>query len=81
LPERDGVLVRAVDGDSPAGQAGFEPGDLIGGVEGRPIERVDDLYEALERAGAGGKLDLTVVRGTEERQVEVVLDAGERQAA
>jgi serine protease Do len=81
LPERDGVLVRAVDGDSPAGQAGIEPGDLIGGVEGRPIERVDDLYEALERAGAGGKLDLTVVRGTEERQVEVVLDAGERQAA
>ena len=81
LPERDGVLVRAVDDDSPAGQAGIEPGDLIVAAARRPIEQVDDLYEALERAGTGGQLELTLVRGSEEREVEVTLDPAERAAA
>jgi serine protease Do len=74
LPERDGVLVRAVDGDSPAGGAGVEPGDLIVAAGGRAVASVDDLYEALEQAGAGARLSLTLVRGTEPRDLEVALD-------
>lgn len=81
LPERDGVLVRAIDDGSPAARAGVEPGDLIGAAGGRPIRQVDDLYEALERAGAGGRLALTLVRGNEERQVEVALEPAEPAAA
>ncbi|MFL5821223.1 MAG: S1C family serine protease [Solirubrobacteraceae bacterium] len=75
LPERDGILVRAVDEGSAAGRAGVEPGDLIVAAGGRPIAGVDDLYEALDQATAGAKLRLTVVRGTDERDVEVSLDA------
>jgi serine protease Do len=70
LPEREGVLVRAVEQDSPAAHAGIERGDLIVAADGHPIDRVDVLYEALDAAG-GGRLGLTVVRGTEERAVEV----------
>jgi S1-C subfamily serine protease len=78
LPERDGVLVRGVDGDSPAGRAGVEPGDLIVAAGGNPVTSVDDLYESLDRTGAGARLSLTLVRGTEPRDLEVALDpAGE----
>jgi serine protease Do len=71
LPERDGVLVRAVEDDSAAERAGIERGDLIVAAGGREIDRVDALYEALDQARAGGELELTVVRGTDERNVQV----------
>jgi serine protease Do len=71
LPERDGVLVRAVEDGSPAGRAGIERGDLIVAAAGRELERVDVLYEALDAARDAGRLELTVVRGTEERAVPV----------
>ncbi len=71
LPERDGVLVRAVEDGSPAAQAGLERGDLIVVAGGRELDRVDLLYEALDGARAEGRLELTIVRGTEERDVTV----------
>jgi serine protease Do len=71
LPEREGVLVRAVEEDSPAARAGIERGDLIVAADGREIERVDVLYEVLDGAVAGSQLELTVVRGAEERPVQV----------
>ena len=71
LPERDGVLVRAVEPDSPAERAGLERGDLIVAAGDRPIERVDALYEALDGAAQGGQLELTVVRALEERKITV----------
>jgi serine protease Do len=70
LPERDGLLVRGVVGDSPAAKAGVERGDLLVGVNGNPLSSVDELFDALE---AGGGLSLDVLRGTEERTVEVPL--------
>jgi serine protease Do len=71
LPERDGVLVRAVEEDSAAGRAGIERGDLIVAAAGREIDGVDVLYEALDAARAEGKLELTIVRGSDERSVPV----------
>ncbi|SRR5581483_8192322 len=73
LPERDGLLVRGVEDGSPADRAGLERGDLIAGAGGNPVESLDALYTALDAAGADGTLPLTVVRGTEEREVEVSL--------
>jgi serine protease Do len=71
LPERAGVLVRAVQEDSPAARAGIERGDLIVAADGREIDGVDVLYDALDGAAAEGQLELTVVRGAEERAVPV----------
>jgi S1-C subfamily serine protease len=73
LPEMDGLLVRAVEDDSPAERAGIEAGDLIVEAGGRAVASADDLFEALDQAGAGGTLSLKVVRGTEERSVSVDL--------
>jgi serine protease Do len=71
LPERDGLLVRAVEEGSAAERAGIERGDLLVAAGGRQLDRVDNLYEALDGARADGKLELAVVRGTEERAVPV----------
>jgi len=71
LPERDGILVRAVEPDSPADRAGLERGDLIVAAGSRDIDRVDALYEALDQARGESTLQLKIVRGTEERTVEV----------
>lgn len=74
LPERDGLLVRAVVDGSPAATAGIERGDLLAAVNGTPLRGVDDLFDALEAAGAD--LALIVVRGAEEREVTVPLTRG-----
>jgi serine protease Do len=72
LPERDGLLVRAVEDDSPAARAGIERGDLLVSAAGRDLDGVDALYESLDAVPeGGGTLDLTIVRGTEERPVTV----------
>ena len=70
LPERDGLLVRGVVEDSPAGRAGLERGDLLVAAAGSPLTSVDDLFDALEN---GGTLTLGVLRGTDERDVDVIL--------
>jgi len=77
LPERDGVLIRGVERDSAADRAGLERGDLIVAAGGRELERMDTLYEALEAAGAQGRLELKIVRGAEERTVSVSLQGHE----
>jgi serine protease Do len=74
LPERDGLLVRWVEDGGPADRAGIEKGDLIVAAGGEAVARVDDLQPRVE-AAAGGELVLTVVRGTEERDVAVTLAA------
>ncbi len=71
LPERDGVLVRAVEPGSPAERAGFERGDLIVAAGKQPVERVDALYEALDAVSPGGELAFTVVRALEEQPLAV----------
>jgi len=69
LPELDGVLVRGVEEGSPAEAAGIAEGDLLVAAAGRPITDVDALHELLRDAGF--PLELTLVRGAEERVVTV----------
>src|SRR2546423_12786465 len=71
LPGRDGLLVHAVEEGSPADRAGIEKGDLIVSAGEHDIARVDDLHQALDSVRGGGELELTVVRGTDERTVNV----------
>ncbi len=71
LPEADGLLIRDVSEDSPAARAGLARGDLIVTAAGQPVRSVDDLSGALRAAAADGTLELTVLRGTEERTVQV----------
>ena len=71
LPETEGLLIRGVEDDSPAARAELAQGDLIVAAAGQPVRDPDDLFDALQAAGASGSIQLTVVRGTDERTIEV----------
>jgi serine protease Do len=71
LPETEGVLIRGVEEDSPAAQAGLAQGDLIVAAAGRPVRDPDDLFDALQASATGGTIQLNVVRGADERTIEV----------
>jgi S1-C subfamily serine protease len=70
LPDVEGLLIQRVFDDSPAARAGLSSGDLIVAAAGQPVRGVDDLYDAL-RGVQSGTLELSVVRGTDERTVRV----------
>ena len=71
LPERDGLLVRYVDADGPAGRAGVRSGDLIVEAQGQAIATVDDLFAVLDAVGAEQSVALGIVRGAEELSLSV----------
>lgn len=78
LPERDGLLIQAVEEPSPAARAGLRRGDLIVAAAGAAVTSGDELFAALDRLAADGALELRVVRGTEEIDVRVTTEpAGE----
>jgi serine protease Do len=70
LPDTEGLLIRGVTEDSPAAAAGLARGDLIVAVAGQPVRTVDDLFDALQ-AARGGTVELNIVRGTDERTIQV----------
>ena len=76
LPDRDGLLIRGVEDDSPGDRAGLRKGDLIVEAAGRALATPDDLFDALENVSADGSLVLKVVRGSDELEVRVAFGAG-----
>ena len=77
LPERAGLLVRGVEDGSPAAEAGIEAGDLLVTAGDRGLTSADDLFEVLQALDESASLTLGVVRGAEERTVEVRFGAVE----
>jgi DNA-binding MarR family transcriptional regulator len=71
LPDRHGVLVLKVRRDSAADKAGLQRGDLVTSAAGAEVRTIGDLHRAVRKAGA--TLALDVVRGVDERAVEVEL--------
>jgi S1-C subfamily serine protease len=74
LSEREGLLVRAVEEDSPAAASGLARGDLIVAAGGRPADSVDALHAGLDGLEPGARLRLVAVRGEDEREVEVEVE-------
>jgi 2-alkenal reductase len=52
---------------------------VIVGVNGKPVHRLPDLTDELERVGAGKRVELRVKRGAQTRSLEVdVMDIGRK---
>jgi 2-alkenal reductase len=82
-----GVMVAQTIPGLPAEQAGLRGidrgggavGDIITGVNGKPVRRLSDLTDELERVGVGGTVTLSVRRGGRDISVEVpIVDVGQR---
>ncbi|HEX3332171.1 MAG TPA: trypsin-like peptidase domain-containing protein [Gaiellales bacterium] len=66
-----GVEVIGVDPDGPAVAAGVRPEDLIVAVDGRPVERMDDLLRLMVGDAVGVAVTLGIVRAG--RPIEIAL--------
>jgi serine protease Do len=81
LPDRDGILVRAVEDGGPADSAGIKQGDLVVSMAGTPVTTVDELASALAGVGTGASVAVGVVRGAEELTVNVSIAPPEPQTS
>ena len=74
-----GVVIADVDRGTPAAEAGLRPldtrsgdlGDIIVGVNGRPVNTLSNFVSELDRVAIGSTAELTVRRDDKERKVRV----------
>jgi putative serine protease PepD len=68
-----GAVVGAITQGGPAASSDLRAGDRIVSVAGRPVAQPDDLATAVLQHKPGETVKLTVVRGGEQRTIEVQL--------
>lgn len=73
LPVQQGVLIVAVEPDSEAAKAGLEPGDIIIAINGEPVLTLAQLRAAISGVEPGDTVTVTINRGGEEQDVDVVM--------
>lgn len=71
--DQRGVFVAGVTADGPAAKAGLERGDVIVGIEGRPVSGSQDLRFYVASRPPGSEIRLDVVRDGKERSFTVKL--------
>lgn len=72
-----GAYVAEVTEGGPAAKAGVEAGDIVVAVDDEAISSADGLIIALREHEVGDKVVLTVVRGKDEKKIEVELGSDE----
>lgn len=68
-----GLLITAIEPDSPAAAANLLPGDIVIGLRGRRFRHPGELFHTLTYANSGDGLPLLILRGTQSLTVDVVL--------
>jgi S1-C subfamily serine protease len=77
LPDgRAGVILIDMQADGPAGQAGLLIGDVLLQLNGAQVSDTDDVHAQLGPASVGKRLKASIIRGGENREVEITV--GER---
>ncbi len=78
LPDTRGVLVAGVEPGSPAASAGVKAGDVVVGIDGRPVAAARDLAVAVAEATPRSTATLTLLR--DGQRVEQAVTLGQREA-
>jgi serine protease Do len=77
LPAEYGVYITQVAENSPASQAGLQPGDIITGIDETTLDASHAYINTLFQYSAGDTVTLTVIRDNQPLQVEVTLGEAE----
>ena len=73
LNRKNGVIVYSIRSNSPAEEAGFEPGDVILSVDDFRILRDEDYYIVINDAVTGDILDYQVLRNGKVKNIKLKL--------
>jgi S1-C subfamily serine protease len=71
LPMEKGVFVVSVEEAGPAWKAGVRDGDLIVGLDGHPVETMDDLHRLLTLGQPGAESGLSVLRRSDRLELRI----------
>ncbi|MCE5255507.1 MAG: PDZ domain-containing protein [Spirochaetaceae bacterium] len=58
--QSSGIIVSWIFKESPAEKAGLSPQDIITGIDGKPVQKADDLFSAINAAAAVGAKELKI---------------------
>lgn len=72
LRNRNGVLIRTVEPDSPAARAGLQRGDVILSLNGRLLRSAEEYLQREREQNSGDTLRLRIMREQGEKEVTVV---------
>lgn len=78
-PDVRGVVCWRIHQGSAAAQAGLEPGDIVVAFDDTPIEDGSDYARLLSDAEIGTTVKLSIVRGGNRRDLEVVVSQARQQ--
>jgi len=70
---KNGILVSQVEDNSPAKEAGLQPGDIILELNGDKVEKTTAFRNKVSLMVPGSKIDLKVLRNNEEKQITLAL--------
>lgn len=69
-----GIYLVKIAKTGPAGKAGLTEGDIILKVAGMDINSVADLRAAVDAQAVGSKIDVSIIRGGNQKNVSVLLE-------
>src|SRR5699024_5773357 len=70
---RQGAILAEIETDSPAAEAGMQPGDLIISVDGDRVAGMIDLQAQISTRRPGDEVTIGLLRDGEELETDVVL--------
>lgn len=73
LKTTHGVLISEVTSKSPAEKAGIKQGDVVLAIDGKPVNNVAELRNAIAMTSPGTKLVLTVIRDGKKYSIPVAI--------
>ncbi|HEX8205182.1 MAG TPA: trypsin-like peptidase domain-containing protein [Solirubrobacteraceae bacterium] len=73
LRAESGAVVQDLEPLGPADRAGVRPGDIIVGVDGRPVKSTDDVSRLVDAKDPGDEVEVEVIRAGERERVKVKL--------
>jgi serine protease Do len=72
IPE--GAVVRQVNDDSPAKEAGLEVNDIVTKIDGKDITSSTDMVAAVRKCSKGDTITVTIYRQGETKDIKIVVD-------
>jgi S1-C subfamily serine protease len=72
LRTESGILVVSIENESPALKAGVLAGDIVVAYDGKDVAGIDQLHRLLTEQQVGVKSVLTLLRGNEKIDLDIV---------